>query len=571
VSVFPRSIILRLCAAAGAVISVFAASSATAQTACPTPSVLVAWPKAPDRKLALELRDKTISAVKDAFGKDLCPVPGEQVTAWLSRSRYPTDSALPTRDWIQLANVLRADEILELSAKPAGKGYEISGRLTLVRDESVRDSLPTIAIASNMSQAAKLAMTELKRLRTMLSQEAKCYRAGRDGNFAAAEAAGRAALAAYPGNIARLCLATALRQGKKSPDEVIALSQAVRKTDPDNGLALLHLLNTYYDRSDTTRYAEIGTAMISIDPASQFAETIIANLASWKRTDAALTLLAQSLENDPENVNLRQIEFRLIYSSDNFKEAQQKGEELAKLDTASVDTAFVLKMVSAYVRDSQPQPAMNWLIRGTEKFPENVSMAMALAQTLSRAGQHQRAVAEYQRVLRINPDARGIRLYISNAFNEMGQADSAVAWARRAAESGDDKAQASGVVVQIGSKLFTAAQQTRAVDDYMRVIPFVAYADSLNENLTARFVWGASAFGVASQMLQAMQPPAGQPTCAALRDARVWVVTANQMTLAGARSQPQAAPQILEQTGQWLEYIDQNFAALRCGSGNGVG
>lgn len=504
-----------------------------------------------------------VSALKDVLGKDLCPIAKEQVNAWLSGSRYPVDSTLPTRDWIQLANVVRADEVLEFEVKPAGAGYEMNVRFTLARDESLRDSLAKTT-GEDISKVAKLAVAELRKLRTMLPHEVSCYRAGRARSFAAAEVAGRAALAAYPGNIARLCLATALREAQKNPDEVVALSEAVRRTDPNNMLALLHLLNTYYEKSDQAKYAEIGTAMLSIDPASQYAENIIANLASWKMTDAALKLLEKSLQDDPENVNLRQIDFRLVYSADNLKEAQRKGEALARLDSASVDSAFVMKMVSAYVRDSQPDRAIEWLARGTQKFPENASMGMAHAQQLQRQKQIPRAIAEYKRVLRMNPETRRIRLYITNAYNDLGQTDSAVAWARRAAEGGEDRSEASGVVLQIGNKLFQAAQQSRSADDYKKAIPYLAYADSLAENLSARFLWGAAALGIAGQMLQSMQPPNGQPSCAPMKEAQVWIATANERLLQGARSQPAQAPTLLGQAQQFLDYAESQIRTLRC-------
>jgi predicted Zn-dependent protease len=398
----------------------------------------------------------------------------------------------------------------------------------------------------------------------MLPQELACYRAGREGNFAAAETAARAALAAYPGNIARLCLATALRGAKKNPEEVLALADQTRRQDPSNVLAMLQLLNTFYETNNQQRYAEIGTTLLSLDPSSPHGETIIANLATWKMTDAALKLIEQSLENNPDNASLRTIQFRLVYASDKLKDAQKFGEALAKLDTAAVDTAFVLKMASAYVRDSQPDKAIEWLARGTQKWPDNIAISQTLAQALRQTNQASRAIDEYKRILKFNPDAgKGTRLYIARAYNELGQPDSATAWARRAAEAGDDKAQASNVVLQIGNTLLKSAQETKSPEDFKKVIPYMAYADSVAENDLAKFVWGYSALQIATAGLLQMQTPAGQ-TCAIAKETRAWLAVAAEKVLAGARANPQNAPTLLQTIPGYIDGVDRVLTQLRC-------
>jgi hypothetical protein len=165
----------------------------------------------------------------------------------------------------------------------------------------------------------------------------------------------------------------------------------------------------------------------------------------------------------------------------------------------------------------------------------------------------------------MNPEAaRGVRLYIANAWNELGQPDSAVAWARRAEQAGDDRAQISGVVLPIGNRLFQNAQQTKSVDDYKKAIAYLAYADSLTENLNARFLWGASALAIAGTMLQAMQPPNGQPACEPMKEALVWIGTANERLLQGARAQQSLAPGLLGQAQQFLDYATAQMRSLRC-------
>jgi tetratricopeptide (TPR) repeat protein len=569
VTVLLRSGIVRLCAGAAGVLS-FASADADAQRGlnrpCTAPQILIAWPKAPDKKSAQEVRDKVWSAIKD-FGKDVCPVPKESVDDMLTQSKFPTDSTLTTREWLQLGNVLRADHVLELQATPSGRSYELKGKLTLVRDDDLNDSLPKIEIGESMSITAKILLSELKRVLSMMPEESKCYNLGREGKFAEAEAAGRKALSQYPGNIARLCLATVLFEAKKNPDEVLALTEEVRKKDPNNMLALTLQLNTYQAKDDQEKYAEIATHILTIDPGSLDAETMISNLVAWKKTDAAIRLLDKALSDNPEDPVLRRLEFRLVYASENWKEAQKKGEALSKLDTAVVDTAFVMRMVSAYSRDSAFQQAAEWLARGTQKWPENVNMAMGLAQLLRQLGETEQAIAEYTRVLKLNPDARLVRLYIADVYDKAGQPDSAYAWIRRAAEGGDDKAQVAQLVYTLGAKKLNAVQkqEVKTVEDWKSLIPIFAYADSLNpQDKSASFYWGVAAFQVGYTLYMKSTENGATPTCPPMKEAKDYLLLSNEKVRAGAMTNQQTAAQILTNFGQVFSAVESVMTQLKC-------
>jgi tetratricopeptide (TPR) repeat protein len=510
-----------------------------------------------------------MSTFKD-FGSGFCLVPIAQANELLQLSGFAVDKVQLPIEAITLGAQLRADEILEFEVTPIGRtSFQLKGRVLLARDRQgmLRDSIPKHEPGESQSIAAKAFLAEFKKVRAMLDAERKCFNAARDDKLPEAEAAAREALKIMPSsNIARICLASALHKAKKNPAEVIKLTDEVIASDPGNTIALELALVSYLAADNKEKYAEVGSRIIRIAPASVLAEDIIANLAQWKKTEIAIQLLEKALTEDPENVTLRTIEFRLILAGDNLKEAQKKGEALAKLDTAVVDTSFVKFMVSAYARDSSFEKAAEWLSRGTGKWPTNMAFAMQLAQTLRQLGQTQQAVDEYQRILKLNPQAREIRLQIANTYIAGNQPDSAFAWARRAAESGDDKSVAATLAVTIANRLLKAAQDTTGgrtptAEDFKKVIPYAAYADSLDD-LTGRFLWGLTAFYIANPMIQSIQPP-NQPTCPVLKELREWLSLASEKILGGARAQPAAAGQILPGVNQRIEYVDSVIKAMK--------
>lgn len=572
-TVLLRSGILRLCSGAAGIFALAAGTELEAQAGrsrpCTAPStILIAFPRAPDVATGTAVRDLVWSTFKD-FGSAFCLVPKDAVDDLLTKSSFSTTAVLSAVDAVNLAQPLRADEVLEFEVVPVGRSIQLNGRIILTRERQglLRDSIPKHEAGDNRSLVAKNFLFEVKRVQAMIELEKQCYQAARDERWAEAEAAARRALAAMPtSNIARMCLASSLREARRNSPEVIRLTDEVLAKDPGNALALQLQLLTHLAEHDSTRYAEVGGRIISANPSSPLAEDIIANLAQWRRTEIVLRLLETALREDPENPTLRRIEFRVILASDNLRLAQTRGTALANLDTAVVDTAFIYRMVNAFARDSNPQRAAEWLARGTAKFPNDIELAKRLAQQLRALGQTDQAVNEYKRILTLNPKAPEIRLQIGNTYNAAGKVDSAFAWFRRAVEAGDDKTVAGTLIAAIANGLLTAAGDTTGgkmptAEGYKRVIPFAAYADTL-DNLTGKFLWGLTAYRIAFPMLQALQTP-GAATCPALKEVRDWVVLANEKVLAGARAQPTFAGQLLPNLTTMMDYIDGVAKALK--------
>jgi tetratricopeptide (TPR) repeat protein len=532
--------------------------------------ILITWPKAPDKKTATDAIAQLRQNLRDFTSrKDVCVIEKTDADEVLTRSGYPRDTLMTTQDAISLAGTMRADEIVETQVTLTGRAtYQFTGRLVLARDahEQLRDSVPKPQPADGLNLAAKFFVLELKKVRAPLEFEKKCFSANREGKYADAEAAARQGIAAYPaGNISRICLAAALKFQKKPADAVLAVIDEVRRRDPNNTIVLRLALDVYFDKNDQDKYAEIASHLVTIDPTSPATETIIDNLVLWKKTDVAIPLLRKALDQDSENPNLLINQFRLTYGAGRWKEAAAQGENIARLDSTKVDTLFVRRMFSAYGQDSQPQRVLDWLNRGLAKFPDNIAFAQGVAQQLRTLGQFQQSITAYERVLKINPKEPGIRLRIAQTYaNDMRQSDSAFVWLRRAVDGGDDKDQVAQLAFSLGGALFNATSKgSKDPEDFKKVIPFVAFSDSVVASGAAKYIWGVSALQIGNSIAQKMFPPA-QPTCDLAKAARPWLETANEKIHDGARTDPTNAASMMDNTTKLLDFVNGQFTALRC-------
>lgn len=536
----------------------------TAQPCIGAPFLIITYPAGPDKRMTDEALRQLRQQLPVVFPRrELCIVDKATADATLELSGWKPDAVLQTRDAVELAKAMRADEVLEFSVEPAGRGFQLRGRLVLGRDVWFRDSIPTPEPGENMSQAARFLAQALKPVRAQLEHEQKCYSLGREGKYAEAEAAAREGLKAFPAaTISRLCLASVIAAQKKSPDEVLKLTQDVLAKDDGNALALLRAIDTYYEKSDTAAYAQVASKFVTIDPSSQYVETIVGNLAAWRKTDVAFPLLRTALEQNPEDHALLRLEFKLLYSTtERVKEVIAKGEALARIDTLAVDTLFVLQLSSAYAQDSQPQKVAEWLGTGFRKFPDNVTIATRYAQQLGALGQTNDAIAVYRRVLAMNPRAPEVRLRVARFYSDAGQTDSAVAWLRQANASGEDKEVIAGVALGIANAMLRAATPSGTLDDFKRMLAVATFADSVESTPNSMFMRGMAEYRIATTSVGLLREPA-TATCDIARVAHDAIVGAQQHIFAGARAQPGPAGQILPTLPDLATYLEAQVTAL---------
>src|SRR5918999_1671888 len=129
--------------------------------------------------------------------------------------------------------------------------------------------------------AARQIARDLKEARKQLAANKRCENHLRAEQWDQAIAAAREGMAAYPqATLARLCLVSALRGKKASPDEVIAAGNEVLKIDPTSRIALGLVYEA--QRAKGNNEAAIATLMLmqKADPTNpQLGPQIAAELA----------------------------------------------------------------------------------------------------------------------------------------------------------------------------------------------------------------------------------------------------------------------------------------------------
>jgi tetratricopeptide (TPR) repeat protein len=485
----------------------------------PVHLIMLPWIKASDKAAAAKAGKDLRDMMRAKFdSREWCLISDKTTDAYLTASQFKTDSVLSDMDAMQLANPVRADVFLQTEVN----GFEYSGKLYYVGDDHawLHDRIPKQDPASSGTQAATFFTGRVKEVLKAYEPTKKCLNANREQKFAEGAAAAQQAIATFPETmVGRICLAAALTGQKKPPAEVLKVVNDVLARDPTS---LLLAITQYEVLADTAQYERVAGQFVAIDPGNPAVENIVQRLSDWHRTKAALTFIAKSLETDPANKTLLRIEFRLIYGGGNYKEAIKKGEALAKLDTAAVDSFFVRRMFSAYSNDSQPQKVLAWLKIGTERFPENVSFTIGYAQQLMALNEVPEAIAVYKRLLKTNPNTPEIRLRIANTYNDLGQVDSAYVWLHEAYAHASDteKPLIAGVAASIASKIYKPASESKSVPDLKKVVPFVAFSDSVSAgDGAAKFLWAYTAYQIATTLAATLET---SPSCDVAKEASSW-------------------------------------------------
>ena len=303
------------------------------------PFLLITYVKVPDKHIA----DKANQSLRGSIDaktsrKDLCIIAKDKMDAQLQASGFHTDEPISAVDAAALGGVLRADFSLQAGLAAKGTTFQFDGTLVLPRDIYYRETFTSADPGASMASAGDFFALKLKDVLKQMPHQEKCYNLRREGKFAEAEAEAKAGIASYPeAVISRLCLAATLQEGKKSPDDVLAVVKEVLKRDSLNIRALTQAYTAYDAKKDAAMFTHYASQVISLDPTNPQVEAIVDALIGYNKTAEALGILDRSLREDPDNKQLLNIQFRLIYAGNHFKDAAAKGEALAKLDSGVVE------------------------------------------------------------------------------------------------------------------------------------------------------------------------------------------------------------------------------------------
>ncbi|MGQ0714067.1 MAG: tetratricopeptide repeat protein [Gemmatimonadaceae bacterium] len=508
-----------------------------------------------DKKVAIQAADAVRSRLGSVYRqRDMYVIPRADVEAILSGSGFPPDEAPDPITARLLAAQLRADEYVEGTVTRTPTGYRLDTRLVLTRDNTMVQPLPP-AEASDINGAARAVVASIQEARKQLDDVRNCENALRENNHAGAITAARAGVAEYPqATLARICMARAFVAQKSPVDSVIPVLEQALAVDSSSRPALELLGVAYKQANQTDKAVTTWGRLIRYYPNdAKLVSEVVNEIAASGRPAIAKPIIEQAVEQNPGDPALTRLLFLIQLASQDWAGATTTGEDLARVDTASADTAFFLRLAVAYDSDSQPQKAAETLARGVSKFPNNATLYATYAQMLRNAGQLQQSLAAIDRALAINPSVEHGWFRRAQTLVELGQVDSAFASAKRAVEAGENKNLVSQLMLVEANKKFRAARQSQERDDYQEAVRLLSRADSIAPSPTISFLLGASAFSVGDQAARENQKA---KTCELAQLAEDSFTTAMIHLPRGAQVQQEASTQLLNAIPQYSRAVE---------------
>ena len=560
--------------AAGGAPSVVAAQGRNAPPP-DAPRILVPTLNSSDKGLGVQAADAIRSRLNQDFPfKVLWVIPKSDINGTLEASGFRTDTALGINNARDLAKLLRADEILVGTVTKTDQGFTITPTLVLARDPSLAQPMPPVT-GERMDLAAMLLSRELADARKQLTGDEQCEDALRNKNAQAAITAAKQAIASYPqATIARLCLATAYQQANM-PDSVIAASNEVLKTDSLNKMALQMLAEAYKSSGKSDLAMETWTKLLTADPGNvRVQEEVVRELAASGNPAVAMPVIDSAVAHNPFDASLMKLQYLIHLAAHDWKGSIRIAGDLAKADTAAVDTLYFTRLVAAYAADSQPQQAAEAAARAVAKFPNNASLWALRAQLLRNSGQLQQALDATKRALAINPKIMHGWVQLAQAEVDLNQPDSALAALHQAIPNGEDTTFAAQYALKIGNDLYKAAVAAKSRFDstlksasaqvkadsaaanraaFMNAERVLAYSDSIAPSASAGFLLGVSAFYVGQSA--ATEAPKTK-SCELAKQAQDQFLTSQMQIMKNGQASPDAAKQVLGALQQYSPVVD---------------
>jgi len=544
-----------------------AAASAQRRPPDPVPRVMIATFMSADKdlgqKAAEELRKRV---TRDADARKLVVIPKVDINKTLEASGYSTTEALQPNDAKALASLLRADEYIEGVAIKTPTGVKVETRLILARDQSLGQPLPPVE-AGNVGQAAAQISKSYQQAREQLADEKNCYTLFREQKNADAILIARKAIAKYPNaTIAAVCMANAY-YAMKQQDSVLAIAERITAIDPRNIPALRYEAEIYQGRNDTDKAVPVLTRLMAADPSNdKLREDVIAMLVRSGKAATAVPIVEEAVAQNPGDPKTLQLAWRVFLAAQQAEKvaataaqfaerAAVTGAEMIKADTALADSAYFIRTAAA-LSTSNPTRAAELVSQGTAKFPQNATLQVVRANTLSKAGQNAQALTAINAALAANPKVDNGYAQKILILNAMNMPDSVLNTLKLAQAAGVDKKTLGQLALKSGSDAYKAGNASKKREDLARAVQFLTLADQLDPSADAKFLAGASAFLIGQSAVNEAQDT---KSCALARMAKENFGIAQDNVPAGLQSYPDAAKQLLTAIPQFTPAVDDQI------------
>lgn len=562
------------------------------------PKIMVSACRAPDKATAVLCADKIRDQIEgDVSFRNLLVMKKADVDGVLSQSGYDPATALQPNDAIALAKQIRADLYIDADATKEGAGYKVTPYVVLARDANMRQPLGTFEHAKMETIAQQVSRAFQDVFNKTFEHQRECFAKERERNYDAALREVGDGLKAYPGSLwLRYCQLAVLKDKRAPNTEVMPVLEDIVKADPASRSALNDLVLLYDATGNEAKKVETLEALYAADSTNMtLLAQIVNSLAAAGQMDKARPLVEKGIARSPGDIQLVRPYWLILMAAQEYKKAIEVGKQMAAMDTATADTAFFYKMITAANADSNFAQAAEFADRAATKFPKVPDYNTFAVALWRKAGDNAKSVAAAERSLKSDPTAKNMRAPIAMAYlaEKPPKIDDAIAMAKQMIQAGEDKNQIAAIAVQAGNLLRTRADSIKAAGadpatakaNTDQVYSTLAWADSLSEGTSvapqAKFLLGVAALGVGQGYLndagaignklqedfkaaagnaakqKAVLDEAYPRACEAANKADTYFTIASGAVPAGGRFDPKAAQQVMGSLTQLNGFVEQ--------------
>ena len=522
-----------------------------------------------ERGLGVSVADKVRDELmNDNLATTMWVVPKKDLNANLELSGYSGSDALSSSDLKQLAVFIHADEYLDGVVTQGSDGtMTLKATLNLPRGDGMEQPLPPTTGAKPGDIASKLS-SEIDKARKQVKGANDCMQSQRQRQYDDARSHAAKAIREYPQSVfARICLLEMAKSQRQPVDSQIKIAEEILAIAPENDRALAILVDAYATKVETDKAYEdkyIATLqkLLAADPTNTSLQAqIIRALAASGKFAMAKPIVDEAVKQSPGDPELIKLQWGIYRALGDWKAAIPIGEEMIKHDTAAADTVFYQQLVAAYVSDSQPVKAQEAAARGANKFQNNATLWITVAQLARRNGQIPQALDAINRVLAINPKYPGVNLQKAAIFSEQDNVDSLKEALRSAVAAGEDKVTAAGMILPKANNMLQAYQKDSAktVEQGDHILSLFAFADTLNPTPTSGFLQAATMVVMGTPLLTRA---AANKSCEDSRRMNDMLISAQGLIQKHGREFAQAAGQLMQGAMQMQTYADQYVKAF---------
>jgi tetratricopeptide (TPR) repeat protein len=277
------------------------------------------------------------------------------------------------------------------------------------------------------------------------------------------------------------------------------------------------------------------------------------------------------LVQNPGDPTMLKQKWLLLLRAGKYKQGIAAGEEYVKADTAAATLDYFQRQIGAAQQDSNPAMVQQLSAKAAQKFPNDASLQLILAQGYRKSGQMQQALAAARRAAEVDPKNSNAWLFAIVTANDLNMPDTAMALAQKAIAAGASKDQLGQALLAPVGAAVKKAQDSKERADWESALKSAQSADAIASSQATKFYIGLASFQVgldainnAQKLSKEKGKDAKEKACAETKVAEDMTATTAMAMPSGGAYNKEAAGQIMNALGQIQAAIPQFKKAL-CG------